>query len=47
MVRLVHLPDARHGEATAAAILAAVADLPESARRTSTWDQGTEMAAMT
>jgi len=44
LIRLVHLPDARHGEATAAAIIAAVSDLPMLARRTLTWDQGTEMA---
>ena len=43
-LRLVHLPDARHGEATAAAISAAVADLPMPARKTLTWDQGAEMA---
>lgn len=43
-LRLVHLPDVRHGEATAAAISAAVSDLPMPARRTPTWDQGAEMA---
>ena len=44
LIRLVHLPGARHGEATAAAIIAAVSDLPMLARRTLTWDQGSEMA---
>ena len=43
-LRLVHLPDARHGEATAAASSAAVSDLPMPARKTLTWDQGAEMA---
>ena len=36
LVRLVQLPDARHGEATAAAIIAAVSELPMLARRTLT-----------
>ena len=41
LVRLVHLPDARHGEATARPrSFAAVSDLPMLARRTLTWDQG-------
>jgi IS30 family transposase len=42
LVRLLHLPDTGHGEATAAAIIAAVADLPMLARRTFTWDRRTD-----
>ena len=43
-VRLVRVPERRSGEDFAAALTAAVADLPPVARRTLTWDQGVEMA---
>lgn len=43
-VRLVYVPEQRHGEHFAAALSAAVGDLPRIARRTLTWDQGAEMA---
>ncbi|RYF61881.1 MAG: IS30 family transposase [Comamonadaceae bacterium] len=43
-VRLVYVPDRRRGEDFAAALATAVGDLPPVARRTLTWDQGSEMA---
>ncbi|ELB90361.1 transposase, IS30 family protein [Rhodococcus wratislaviensis IFP 2016] len=43
-VRLVHVPDRRRGEDFAAALATAVGDLPPIARRTLTWDQGSETA---
>jgi IS30 family transposase len=43
-VRLVHLPVDRTGRQFAAALTAAVADIPARQLRTLTWDQGVEMA---
>lgn len=43
-VRLVHVPEQHRGEDFAAALSAALSDLPPIARRTLTWDQGVEMA---
>jgi IS30 family transposase len=43
-LRLVHLPLAHTAEAVRDALLAALGQLPEVARLTLTWDQGSEMA---
>ncbi|WP_455769119.1 IS30 family transposase [Micromonospora chersina] len=43
-LRLVHLPVDRTAEAVRDALLAMLAELPESVRLTLTWDQGAEMA---
>jgi transposase, IS30 family len=43
-VRLIHLPQGHSAEAFADAIGGVLATLPELARRTLTWDQGSEMA---
>jgi len=42
---LVHLPDGHHATEVAAAVAAQVTQLPESMRKTLTWDRGCEMAA--
>ncbi|WP_433782183.1 IS30 family transposase [Actinomycetospora sp. CA-101289] len=44
LVRLVALPDGHSPERLCAAITPVLEALPESARRTLTWDQGSEMA---
>ena len=44
-VTLVHLPDGHHAAEVAAAVAAQVTQLPESMRKTLTWDRGSEMAA--
>ena len=43
-VMLLHLPDDHGAEAVREAMVHAMADLPETLRRTLTWDQGIEMA---
>ena len=43
-VMLLHLPDDHGAEAVQDAMVHAIADLPESLRRTLTWDQGIELA---
>ena len=43
-LRLVHLPDGHQAEQLLAAITGPLLSLPASARRTLTWDQGSEMA---
>ncbi len=42
---LLHLPQGRHAETVAQAMIAAMSDLPAHLRRSITWDRGTEMAA--
>lgn len=44
-VKLVYLPDGHAAPLTAKAITVTMASVPEQARNTLTWDQGTEMAA--
>ena len=46
-VKLAYLPDGHAAPLTAKAITATMATVPEHARKTLTWDQGTEMAAHT
>jgi IS30 family transposase len=46
-VRLVHLPDGHNSEQCQLAITRAIDDLPQQARLTLTWDQGSEMAQHT
>ena len=41
---LLHLPDDHTAESVAAAMIEAMAKLPEHLRRTITWDRGSEMA---
>lgn len=43
-VWLIHLPEGRRPEPMAAALRAVLSQVPAAARRTLTWDQGTEMA---
>lgn len=43
-LRLVHLPDGRGAKEVRDAITKAIGDLPNAARLSLTWDQGTEMA---
>jgi transposase, IS30 family len=43
-VMLVPMPGGKDAEAFADAVIPVIADLPESLRRSLTWDQGTEMA---
>ena len=43
-VRLIHLPNGHSAEAFTDAFSHVLAALPEAARRTLTWDQGSEMA---
>lgn len=43
-IRLVHLPGGRSADELRDAIAKALGDLPSCARRTLTWDQGSEMA---
>jgi IS30 family transposase len=42
---LVHLPDGHHATEVATAVAAQVTQLPETMRKTLTWDRGSEMAA--
>ncbi len=42
--KLVHLPAGKDAERTRDALIGTVASLPESLKRTLTWDQGSEMA---
>ena len=42
---LVHLPDGHRAEQVATAVAAQVTQLPETMRKTLTWDRGSEMAA--
>jgi transposase, IS30 family len=44
LLRLIHLPDGHSPERLCTAISTGLEALPEPARRTLTWDQGTEMA---
>jgi IS30 family transposase len=44
LVKLVHLPTGHDAEALREALAATLAGLPGTARRTLTWDQGSEMA---
>ena len=41
---LLHLPDGHGADAVAEAMVAAMSRLPDTLRRTLTWDQGSEMA---
>jgi IS30 family transposase len=43
-VRLLHLPATRSADVVGDAMIAAIKELPETLRRTVTWDQGHEMA---
>lgn len=43
-VRLLHLPHTRSADVVADAMIASIAELPATLRRTVTWDQGHEMA---
>lgn len=43
-VMLLHLPDGHGADALADAMITAMSRLPETLRKTLTWDQGTEMA---
>ena len=43
-VRLIHLPDGRRAHHLHAGLVETMGDLPAEARRTLTWDQGSEMA---
>jgi IS30 family transposase len=43
-VMLLHLPNGRTAEAVRVAMAAKIVELPESLRRSITWDQGSEMA---
>ena len=43
-VRLIHLPDGRRADHLHVGLVRAMCDLPAEARRTLTWDQGSEMA---
>jgi IS30 family transposase len=44
LVRLVHLPEGRRAHHLQAGLVVTMGDLPPEARRTLTWDQGSEMA---
>jgi transposase, IS30 family len=44
-VQLLHLPEGRSAEVVAEAMIATIKALPDTLRRTLTWDQGLEMAA--
>lgn len=44
-VQLLHLPQGRSAEVVAQAMIATIKALPDTLRRTLTWDQGLEMAA--
>ncbi|MGN6242981.1 MAG: IS30 family transposase [Motilibacteraceae bacterium] len=44
-VMLLHLPNGHDAEAVAEAMITAMSALPQTLRRTLTWDQGVEMAA--
>lgn len=45
LVRLIHLPDGHTADALVAAVRPVMAGVPERARLTLTWDQGSEMAS--
>jgi IS30 family transposase len=43
-VRLIHLPDGHRAHHLQAGLVGTMGDLPSQARRSLTWDQGSEMA---